>query len=174
MCIRDSSYVDALAGSGNTKVTLIDTAQVSAGQDGILDILKANYVTNLENFNAGDRLYFRLHDTDITHEFVEITLVGETLKDRETVQLFQSMEEGTRIYPVEGTFFGLIQTAYTTQPQGNDGVLQVQGTERIKAIYIDELQSTGETNVEFHDTCCLLYTSPSPRDRTRSRMPSSA
>ncbi|MCE2396421.1 hypothetical protein J4G02_17945, partial [Candidatus Poribacteria bacterium] len=88
------SYVDALAGSGNTKVTLIDTAQVSAGQDGILDILKANYVTNLENFNAGDRLYFRLHDTDITHEFVEITLVGETLKDRETVQLFQSMEEG--------------------------------------------------------------------------------
>ena len=25
-----------------------------------------------------------------------------------------------------------------------------------------------------HDTTCLLYTSPSPRDRTRSRMPSSA
>ena len=25
-----------------------------------------------------------------------------------------------------------------------------------------------------HDICCLLYTSPSPRDRTRSRMPSSA
>ena len=22
-----------------------------------------------------------------------------------------------------------------------------------------------------HGTCCLLYTSPSPRDRTRSRMP---
>ena len=25
-----------------------------------------------------------------------------------------------------------------------------------------------------HDKTCLLYTSPSPRDRTRSRMPSSA
>ena len=25
-----------------------------------------------------------------------------------------------------------------------------------------------------HDALCLLYTSPSPRDRTRSRMPSSA
>ena len=25
-----------------------------------------------------------------------------------------------------------------------------------------------------YDNCCLLYTSPSPRDRTRSRMPSSA
>ncbi len=147
------SYVDALAGSGNTKVTLVDTAEVSAGHNGVLDILKANYVTNLENFNAGDRLYFRLHDTDITDEFVEITLVGETLKDRETVQLFQSMEEGTRIYPVEGTFFGLIQTAYATQGRKNDGILQVRGTEQVQATYIDELQSTGETNVAFFDTC---------------------
>ena len=28
--------------------------------------------------------------------------------------------------------------------------------------------------VELSDWVCLLYTSPSPRDRTRSRMPSSA
>ena len=28
--------------------------------------------------------------------------------------------------------------------------------------------------VQFHPEACLLYTSPSPRDRTRSRMPSSA
>ena len=28
--------------------------------------------------------------------------------------------------------------------------------------------------LEFEKYCCLLYTSPSPRDRTRSRMPSSA
>ena len=27
---------------------------------------------------------------------------------------------------------------------------------------------------EYLDRACLLYTSPSPRDRTRSRMPSSA
>ena len=32
------------------------------------------------------------------------------------------------------------------------------------------------TNGKYNRTCntCLLYTSPSPRDRTRSRMPSSA
>ena len=30
------------------------------------------------------------------------------------------------------------------------------------------------TFVNVHDETCLLYTSPSPRDRTRSRMPSSA
>ena len=35
----------------------------------------------------------------------------------------------------------------------------------------------GELNTRFHELIsrtCLLYTSPSPRDRTRSRMPSSA
>ena len=29
-------------------------------------------------------------------------------------------------------------------------------------------------NLVVRSSCCLLYTSPSPRDRTRSRMPSSA
>ena len=32
----------------------------------------------------------------------------------------------------------------------------------------------GERNESSSDNPCLLYTSPSPRDRTRSRMPSSA
>ena len=32
----------------------------------------------------------------------------------------------------------------------------------------------GQEPVAFDSDCCLLYTSPSPRDRTRSRMPSSA
>ena len=34
----------------------------------------------------------------------------------------------------------------------------------------DNLEANGKANINF----CLLYTSPSPRDRTRSRMPSSA
>ena len=46
---------------------------------------------------------------------------------------------------------------------------------------IDELASTGGDETELGRNFyfkelfrCLLYTSPSPRDRTRSRMPSSA
>ena len=44
----------------------------------------------------------------------------------------------------------------------------------------DHVSSTGQVfrwNIQYGDldaTFCLLYTSPSPRDRTRSRMPSSA
>ena len=41
--------------------------------------------------------------------------------------------------------------------------------------YIYDIGCNCYYNVMFRtDECCLLYTSPSPRDRTRSRMPSSA
>ena len=36
------------------------------------------------------------------------------------------------------------------------------------------LQRESEAFRALHEKLCLLYTSPSPRDRTRSRMPSSA
>ena len=36
------------------------------------------------------------------------------------------------------------------------------------------LEVYGDDPETLHDMPCLLYTSPSPRDRTRSRMPSSA
>ena len=41
----------------------------------------------------------------------------------------------------------------------------------------DKVRLVNSTKVVFeteHPYTCLLYTSPSPRDRTRSRMPSSA
>ena len=41
---------------------------------------------------------------------------------------------------------------------------------------VEPFARAGADNITFHieATDCLLYTSPSPRDRTRSRMPSSA
>ena len=39
------------------------------------------------------------------------------------------------------------------------------------ALFVDSSNETTQTAYGYH---CLLYTSPSPRDRTRSRMPSSA
>ena len=44
----------------------------------------------------------------------------------------------------------------------------------LKTVYL-HLYSSGRTSGTVADPIsCLLYTSPSPRDRTRSRMPSSA
>src|SRR5665811_1592923 len=41
-------------------------------------------------------------------------------------------------------------------------------------IHVDVKVGTGRQGVYVRNSDCLLYTSPSPRDRTRSRMPSSA
>ena len=44
-------------------------------------------------------------------------------------------------------------------------------------IFINELEATiedKEIGIDGHSKNCLLYTSPSPRDRQKSRMPSSA
>ena len=40
--------------------------------------------------------------------------------------------------------------------------------------YVMALRIEGADLIAMPDFACLLYTSPSPRDRTRSRMPSSA
>ena len=60
-------------------------------------------------------------------------------------------------------------TIYTTQGTGQLAVYDNTNTiERLR------LDSSGRLIVGNTITACLLYTSPSPRDRTRSRMPSSA
>ena len=43
--------------------------------------------------------------------------------------------------------------------------------ELLKKMHADPSADRGAV---MKSMCCLLYTSPSPRDRTRSRMPSSA
>ena len=43
-----------------------------------------------------------------------------------------------------------------------------------KAIEINPYDEFAISDHDIHASDCLLYTSPSPRDRTRSRMPSSA
>ena len=146
-------YLDALQGSGETNVVVTDRAHVRAGSEGVLEIVQVNYVS-LEDFNAGDTLYFRLRDEDIVDDFAEIKVIGDQLNDQETVQLFLSPPwESSRVYPVEGTFFGSIKTVYDVERFADDGRLQVVGGEQIAVIYVDELQSTGETSVEIYKTC---------------------
>ena len=53
---------------------------------------------------------------------------------------------------------------------GGVGVIRISGPDAFPIAQ----QITQVKTIESHRATCLLYTSPSPRDRTRSRMPSSA
>eukprot|EP00657_Telonema_sp_P-1_P000108 TRINITY_DN10190_c0_g1_i1.p1 TRINITY_DN10190_c0_g1~~TRINITY_DN10190_c0_g1_i1.p1 ORF type:complete len:103 (-),score=48.52 TRINITY_DN10190_c0_g1_i1:123-431(-) len=72
---------------------------------------------------------------------------------------FFSTSRGSRCLPD-----GLLDSATTVFLLGED----------IKHVCCRSLNSSWEPIVRAIFTPCLLYTSPSPRDRTRSRMPSSA
>jgi len=67
----------------------------------------------------------------------------------------------------------MITLAFLTfQLEASQGTLKKKV--EIKALKAVELTYEEFANYDVKLSNCLLYTSPSPRDRTRSRMPSSA
>ena len=72
-----------------------------------------------------------------------------------------------------------LQFAITTQPESLY-ILQYNGEPLILSVYFNNTTTCakgakGYAMQTLDDYCiCLLYTSPSPRDRQKSRMPSSA
>lgn len=150
------SHLDLLQDSGQTDVIVTDKAHVKAGDDGTIEILKSNYLTERERFNAGETLYFRLQDEDIRDETVEITLEGNELNDREIVHLLSSPAPGdAQIQPVESVYYGSIPTTYDHVSTKADNLLQVQGTEQIRVSYIDELRATGEVSFVTSANCVV-------------------
>lgn len=150
------SHLDLLQDSGQTDVIVTDKAHVKAGDDGTIEILKSNYLTERERFNAGETLYFRLRDEDIRDETVEITLEGNELNDRETVHLLPSPAPGdAQIQPIKSVFYGSISTTYDLSAVASDGLLQVEGTEQIRATYIDELRASGEVSLAISAICVV-------------------
>ena len=71
------------------------------------------------------------------------------------------------------TFAASAASAATISKYGN--VLRIDGEIDYQTQHDFKKQFTNEvTEIVLKSYGCLLYTSPSPRDRTRSRMPSSA
>ena len=70
--------------------------------------------------------------------------------------------------------------AYSIDTLKNDGVTLWDGIRNYQARNFMRKMNKGDKVFFYHSNCkppgivCLLYTSPSPRDATLSRMPSSA
>ena len=68
----------------------------------------------------------------------------------------------------------LDRIAFYDKAKGINAITVLNPKALEKADAIDSIVVRGGQLPELFCTPCLLYTSPSPRDRTRSRMPSSA
>ena len=142
-----ATYIDALQGSGATQVAVTDVATVNTGDDGLLSIVKSNYITDVNSFNAGDTLYFRLRDADEESPYLEITATGDKTRDTVKVPIISSST-------TESAFFGELTTEYGTTPI-DDNRLQVVGGEQVTVTYIDKLQASGRTNMPVSDFCTV-------------------
>ena len=61
-----------------------------------------------------------------------------------------------------------------TSIEKKENSIIVTTDDEMKAGQVNDMLVTHFVRRKVDPLCCLLYTSPSPRDRTRSRMPSSA
>ena len=85
--------------------------------------------------------------------------------------------EFSNLYSIYMLIFGLVVGSFLN-------VIIIRLPKTLKVIWANSNKYTDLTSDNFsiyknmlwkgRSKCCLLYTSPSPRDRTRSRMPSSA
>src|SRR5664280_1147982 len=94
---------------------------------------------------------------ELARQFGEIGLLGMHL-------------EGYGCAGMSATAYGLACLELEAGDSGIRSLVSVQGSLAMQAIHA---YGSEDQRTQWLPTC-LLYTSPSPRDRTRSRMPSSA
>ena len=120
--------------------------------DGKLDVLHTNLKSELEAVSEQQEEVKHMNQTSDQHAKDKIDAVGERVEALlDTMKReFAAIEESANRLKSDKSREALL--------------LETDRNQRMDAMHakIDELQT------------CLLYTSPSPRDRTRSRMPSSA
>ena len=101
-------------------------------------------------------IYKALSDDQETLTDVE-DVVGSMESDRRTIQYADPISSKAKIMPFDFRFFAT-----------SDGEGANEGSAEQPVVMLIKEKTIPKQSV------CLLYTSPSPRDRTRSRMPSSA
>ena len=168
MCIRDSSY--GALGAFSTGVGSTEAgAAMATGRLWFKVPATQKFVIegNLREYVMGkDIILHIIGDIGVSGslyrsmEFYGSTISHLSLSDRITIANM-AVEAGAKagIIPPDEKVFGFLRN-------------RVRGD--YKPVYADEGSEYEDVFEYDASEICLLYTSPSPRDRTRSRMPSSA
>ena len=107
-----------------------------------------------------------------TTVFTNDTLNGTPFADTEVIPTITNDQSTGITINTDGTLTvpaNIVPGPYTIEYQ----ICEATNTTNCDPAFV-ALTITSNTIIADDDTGCLLYTSPSPRDRTRSRMPSSA
>ena len=96
-----------------------------------------------------------------------------------TPQVTKELEENRYTKNILEKYYLELEDSKTSRkitPKTKEILPQISGIMLLRQaiIEINKSQRNPITSMSSEDINCLLYTSPSPRDRTRSRMPSSA
>ena len=97
-------------------------------------------------------------------------VLGQSKPTRNITQQWSDLMSNERLIRKIAVIFVTDVVGFSTLMEQNEA-LTLNSLRACRAILEDLFQ---EHSGRIFNTACLLYTSPSPRDRTRSRMPSSA
>jgi len=117
---------------------------------------------------AGATFIARTHDLDRKH-MIETFRAAHEHRGASLVEIYQNCNVFN-----DGAYDGIVKRSVRDEMMIDlvDGEPILFGAERDKGVVFDN--GTARVVAVAEVGLCLLYTSPSPRDRTRSRMPSSA
>ena len=83
-------------------------------------------------------------------------------------------DESERMLTQINGFFGIVEAMRAVDTTGVEPLAHPVAVIQDVALRLRDDVASEPNQREANQRSCLLYTSPSPRDRTRSRMPSSA
>ena len=187
MCIRDRYYISDIEVTNNLCKTNIPTSTAFRGFGGNQGMMAIeNIIDNISRYLKKDPIevrkknFYQKDKKNVTHYGMKIqdNVINEIFKNLENKSNYKIRYSNIRKFNEKNKFkkkgiaitplkFGV---SFTTIHLNQAGALV--------HIYTDGSVYLNHGGIEMgqgtHTKICLLYTSPSPRDRTRSRMPSSA
>ena len=124
------------------------------------------------SFNEGTLLHIGVAEGDTAPVDVLLAIIGEEGEDISGLLNGSAAPTEVTEEPAEKT-----ETVSESPAASSEATEIPEGVEVITMPRLSDTMEEGTVATwlkKVGDTVCLLYTSPSPRDRTRSRMPSSA
>ena len=162
----------------------VHSMPVIRGNDVGAQMLKLYELLKILQFNQADNAALRCLDTAVGLQPIRAKLPESIQEEwRRLGQEYKATNQG--FHPPLAVFNGFLRQIANTWSDEDFAIYEDDKPKRLERIMLTEAREStvhgrGKRNTGREQSpdspcyCCLLYTSPSPRDKRQSRMPSSA